>query len=182
MNKDQQLLLQEEKIVELSEFNRKTGNNFNKNQSELNKAQEEIDDLSNTNLELNTEIEKLNGIINQRDEKLLEKEEYWNAKYHQVLRQLNQLEGESKSNPKLFKTKPNSFFPIENTENEKLNKELKHYRALTEDLNHSVEKKQLRVETLEKLEKQLRSKIKQNEGDFLVQHQSSCKLHQIISN
>ena len=110
MNKDQQLLLQEEKIVELSEFNRKTGNNFNKNQSELNKAQEEIDDLSNTNLELNTEIEKLNGIINQRDEKLLEKEEYWNAKYHQVLRQLNQLEGECKSNPKLFKTKPNSFF------------------------------------------------------------------------
>ena len=73
-------------------------------------------------------------------------------------------------------------FGIENAENEKLNKELKHYRALTEDLNHSVEKKQLRVETLEKLEKQLRSKIKQNEGDFLVQHQSSCKLHQIISN
>lgn len=159
MEKDQQILMMEEKISDLSEFTRKTGNNFNKNQNELSKAQSEIEDLQNANLELNTEIEKLNSIINKRDEKLLENEEYWNAKYHALLRQFNDLESKSKD---------------ESTQND-LKKELSHFKALSEDLSHEVEKKQLRVETLEKLEKQLRSKISQNEGDFLVQHQSSCK-------
>ena len=63
----------------------------------------------------------------------------------------------------------------------KLQKELNHLKAKNEDLEHDAKKGRLRVETLQKIEGQLRAKIKQNDNDFLIQHQTSCKLPSIIT-
>ena len=163
MDKDNLLLVQEQRIGELSDISRKTDTNFGKKEDQLKKVQEENEIFMVRNRELRGLLDQLNAKLTRAEEKVLETEESWNTKYHAALRKQSELEQKS------------------STDGGKIKKELEYANALALDQKDQIVQKDLKIKALEDHLKSLKARFEKKE-DELALHQQNNSERLIFNN
>ena len=163
--KDKQIILLQDKIEELGEFNMKTGSNFNKKEDQLAEALKENKALLFRNDQMISQWEEVRTQLSEWEDKLLQKEEEWSIKYHSVIKKLSELEQKS------------------TVDNGQQKKELELAQAEVLDLKDLLMQRELRVKTLDELVKSLKIKLEKKDKqvkDHQGAQQEICKPSLVI--